>query len=123
MNYTVNQITSLESDNRRTADSALSPIDLQTQHTGNTAPEDGSQTSKQDQKMTNADSTHSRHLDRGWAWVVMAAAMMTHIMSFGLIYAMVGIFHVELLAEFGRSDSDTAWTGSILLGTMLCSGN
>eukprot|EP00057_Strongylocentrotus_purpuratus_P029686 XP_011684160.1 PREDICTED: monocarboxylate transporter 12-like [Strongylocentrotus purpuratus] len=72
--------------------------------------------------MTNADSAHSRHLDRGWAWVVMAAAMMTHIMSFGLIYAMVGIFHVELLAEFGRSDSDTAWTGSILLGTMLCSG-
>ena len=72
---------------------------------------------------TVVDRTSScRHLDRGWAWVVMFAAMLTHIMTFGLTYAMVGIFHVELLGEFGRGDSATAWTGSILLGTMLCSG-
>ncbi|XP_072172063.1 monocarboxylate transporter 12-like [Diadema setosum] len=68
------------------------------------------------------DSATSRHLDGGWAWVIMMAALLTHMLTFGLTYAMVGVFHVELLAEFGRSDSETAWTGSTLLGTMLFVG-
>ncbi|XP_054761319.2 monocarboxylate transporter 12-like [Lytechinus pictus] len=125
----IDQITSLDAGIRKAADSALSPSSLQTHpqdekqlQTGSIVPDGGPPTSKPGEKTTNEDSTTSRHLDQGWAWVVMAAAMMTHILTFGLTYAMVGIFHVELLEEFERGDSDTAWTGSILLGTMLCSG-
>lgn len=62
------------------------------------------------------------NLDRGWAWLILLSALLTHILTFGLAYASVGVFYVELLDEFGQSESATAWTGSILLGVMLCSG-
>lgn len=67
-------------------------------------------------------SPGEQHLDRKWAWVVMVSALMTHILTFGVAYASVGALYVEFLNEFGKSESATALTGSIMIGTMLCSG-
>ncbi|XP_072033382.1 uncharacterized protein [Amphiura filiformis] len=66
--------------------------------------------------------TGEKHLDGRWAWVVMIAALLTHILTFGAAYASVGALYVEFLKDFGQSESATALTGSILLGTMLCAG-
>ncbi|XP_022103938.1 uncharacterized protein LOC110986399 [Acanthaster planci] len=69
-----------------------------------------------------ATSVHPKNLDRGWAWLIMIAALFTHILTFGMSYATLGAFHVELLREFGGTNAETSWTGSIMLGMMLCSG-
>ena len=74
------------------------------------------------QAQAHADITGEKHLDRGWAWVVMIAALLAHILTFGAAYASVGALYVEFLNDFGQSESATALTGSILLGTMLCAG-
>ncbi|XP_071948298.1 monocarboxylate transporter 12-like [Antedon mediterranea] len=68
------------------------------------------------------DGADETNLDKGWAWVVMVASLLTHIFTFGMAYSSVGVFYTEFLRVFGKSKSATAWVGSILLGTMLCSG-
>ena len=65
---------------------------------------------------------NAQNLDHGWAWLVMVSALFTHILTFGMSYATVGTFYVEFLTEFQQSNAATSWTGSIMLGMMLCSG-
>ena len=62
------------------------------------------------------------NLDRRWAWVVMIAGLLVHILTFGASYASVGALYVEFLNDFGGSESATSLPGSIMLGTMLCAG-
>ncbi|XP_033099817.1 monocarboxylate transporter 4-like [Anneissia japonica] len=73
-------------------------------------------------KNDDEDEADETNLDKGWAWVVMVASLLTHVFTFGMAYSSVGVLYTEFLNVFGKSKSATAWVGSILLGTMLCSG-
>ena len=51
-------------------------------------------------------------LDRGWAWVVMAATFGAFMIIGGTIYG-VGIIHIALLERYKQDITMTSWVGAL----------
>ena len=64
----------------------------------------------------------SRSIDRGWAWVVLAAAFGSHFTS-GIVTYGTGVFLVGLLKEFKDNVAMTSLVGSVYTCVFLSMGN
>ncbi|XP_033760707.1 monocarboxylate transporter 12-B-like [Pecten maximus] len=64
--------------------------------------------------MTAEDKRGSAPIDRGWAWVVMAAVMLSTFLEMGL-YRSFGIFFVEFIETFGSSATMTSVISGVYL--------
>ena len=51
-------------------------------------------------------------LDRGWAWVIMAATFGTFLLIGGTVYG-VGIIHIALLERYKQDITMTSWVGAL----------
>lgn len=68
-------------------------------------------------------SNHSRHqpsVDKGWAWVILAAVFTERLLA-STVY-LSGIYNVVFLEEFGMSKSLTAWCGAVHISMMSLTG-
>ncbi|XP_078060180.1 monocarboxylate transporter 14-like [Mustelus asterias] len=63
----------------------------------------------------------SPNIDRGWAWMVILASFIMHVLVMGSQMAL-GILYVEWLEEFNQSRGLTAWIGSLAMGLSLIVG-
>ena len=61
-------------------------------------------------------------IDGGWAWLVLAASFLIHIMTYGMSWS-TGVYNVIFLNEFQQSKSVTAWAGAMPTAMMYASGN
>ncbi|XP_038671858.1 monocarboxylate transporter 14-like isoform X2 [Scyliorhinus canicula] len=61
------------------------------------------------------------NIDRGWAWMVVLASFIMHVLVMGSQMAL-GILYVEWLEEFNQSRALTAWIGSLTMGISLIVG-
>ncbi|XP_041060585.1 monocarboxylate transporter 14-like [Carcharodon carcharias] len=59
--------------------------------------------------------------DRGWAWMVVLASFIMHVLVMGSQMAL-GILYVEWLEEFNQSRGLTSWIGSLAMGISLIVG-
>ena len=59
-------------------------------------------------------------VDRGWAWVILAAAFSSRVVHGALVYGM-GVVYVELLHKYNQSASYTSLVGSTYT-SMSCFG-
>jgi hypothetical protein len=73
-------------------------------------------------KRTLPTNRKTEELDSGYAWVVCCAASLTYAMTDGICFSL-GIFFPVFLEKFKESAGFTSWISSILLGSMLLSGN
>ncbi|XP_063611326.1 uncharacterized protein LOC134785013 isoform X1 [Penaeus indicus] len=51
-------------------------------------------------------------VDGGWAWVVLLSVFLIFAITSGLLYT-TGLYYVQMLSEYGKSRSYTAWMGSL----------
>ncbi|XP_035206034.1 monocarboxylate transporter 1-like [Stegodyphus dumicola] len=61
------------------------------------------------------------NIDGGWAWMVVFASFMIHLIADGLMYTF-GIFYVELRKYFNATEIATSLVMSILMGVSFCIG-
>ena len=67
-------------------------------------------------------STKEPPIDRGWAWVVMAACCFTFFFGDGIAFTF-GVLYPELLKEFGEDNkAQVSLVGSVLTGFYLGPG-
>ncbi|XP_078420577.1 monocarboxylate transporter 14-like [Cetorhinus maximus] len=59
--------------------------------------------------------------DRGWAWMVVLASFIMHVLVMGSQMSL-GILYVEWLEEFNQSRGLTSWIGSLAMGISLIVG-
>ncbi|MBN3296708.1 MOT14 protein, partial [Amia calva] len=60
-------------------------------------------------------------IDGGWAWMIVMASFITHVLIMGSHMAL-GVLYVEWLEEFKESRGLTAWVGSLTIGITLIVG-
>ncbi|XP_064418413.1 monocarboxylate transporter 14 isoform X2 [Latimeria chalumnae] len=65
--------------------------------------------------------TSNPNIDGGWAWMIVLASFIIHILVMGSQMAL-GILYVEWLEEFDQSRGLTAWIGSLTMGITLIVG-
>lgn len=51
-------------------------------------------------------------VDRGWAWITLAAAMASHFIV-GILYYSAGVIHIALLEKFREDVATTAMVVSV----------
>ncbi len=59
----------------------------------------------------------SQDVDRGWAWCVLAASFMIHIMTYGMAWT-TGVYNVIFLEAFNQPKGITAWAGALPTAVM-----
>lgn len=64
-----------------------------------------------------------RRTTDGWyAWLVLAAALISNLLTMGFIFGSVGVLVAKYNEQFGINVKTSSWAGSILAGVLLCSG-
>ena len=63
----------------------------------------------------------SKDIDKGYAWWILLAVFMNHIIVDGLMFSF-GIFKIEFENYFEQGDGMTSLVGSILSATGLMTG-
>nr|XP_045614996.1 monocarboxylate transporter 9-like isoform X1 [Procambarus clarkii]XP_045614997.1 monocarboxylate transporter 9-like isoform X1 [Procambarus clarkii]XP_045614998.1 monocarboxylate transporter 9-like isoform X1 [Procambarus clarkii] len=64
---------------------------------------------------------HHPDIDGGWAWVVLLAMFCVFSINSGLLCT-TGMYFVQMLTEFGKSRSYTAWMGSLVNAFFMLGG-
>lgn len=59
--------------------------------------------------------------DGGWGWMIVLASLTCNIIVDGVCYSF-GVFKDEYLKEFGATNQQTGWVGSLLAGCYLTIG-
>jgi MFS family permease len=65
--------------------------------------------------------TINPNIDHGYAWVVLFAVFVNHVIVDGLMFS-YAYFKLEFMEYFGKSDAETTLIGSILNATCLLTG-
>ncbi|XP_071520375.1 uncharacterized protein [Panulirus ornatus] len=60
-------------------------------------------------------------VDGGWAWVVLLAMFLVFVINSGLLCT-TSMYFVQMLVEFGKSRSYTAWMGSLMNAFFMLGG-
>lgn len=60
-------------------------------------------------------------IDGGWAWMIVLASFLVHILIMGSQMAL-GVLNMEWLEEFSQSRGLTAWVSSLSMGITLIVG-
>nr|XP_053626539.1 uncharacterized protein LOC128684411 [Cherax quadricarinatus] len=98
---------------------------LMLRKTPNTTPEQQQQQQQQQQQTVEQTvyKTTSQHpdIDAGWAWVVLFAMFCVFALNSGLL-STTGMYFVQMLTEFGKSRSYTAWMGSLVNAFFMLGG-
>lgn len=63
----------------------------------------------------------SRNIDGGYAWLVLAASFLVHIMTYGMAWS-TGVYNVIFLETFNQPKSITAWAGALPTAVMYAIG-
>ena len=59
--------------------------------------------------------------DGGWGWMVVFASLVCNIIVDGVCYSF-GVFKEQYVEEFGATNEQTGWVGSLLAGCYLTVG-
>lgn len=59
--------------------------------------------------------------DRGWAWMVLLAAVLLQGLTLGFPSG-IGVFFTDLQHEFQASNSETSWFPSIMVAVLHAGG-
>ena len=71
--------------------------------------------------MTADDVMDHPDIDGGWAWLVLGASFLVHVMTYGLAWS-TGVYNVIFLDEFKQPKSVTAWAGAMPTAMMYAIG-
>jgi len=63
----------------------------------------------------------AKYQDRGWAWMVLVAAVLLQGLTLGFPCC-IGIFFTDLQYEFQASNSETSWFPSIMVAVLHAGG-
>ena len=71
--------------------------------------------------MTVDDVMENPNIDGGWAWLVLGASFLIHIMTYGMAWS-TGVYNVIFLDVFQQPKAVTAWAGAMPTAMMYATG-
>ncbi|XP_023931675.1 monocarboxylate transporter 14-like, partial [Lingula anatina] len=79
------------------------------------------QSNTEQMRKTARDSSHCDDVDKGWAWVVMAAGSLSIFLTNGMSYS-VGVMYLPMLETFKEGEAITSMVGSVFMGLSMLTG-
>ncbi|XP_013389623.1 monocarboxylate transporter 13-like [Lingula anatina] len=79
------------------------------------------QSNTEQMRKTARDSSHCDDVDKGWAWVVMAAGSLSIFLTNGMSYS-VGVMYLPMLETFKEGEATTSMVGSVFMGLSMLTG-
>ena len=77
--------------------------------------------SKRNSSIRNQATRHHRHLDTGWAWIILVASFMINTLCAG-VFTSLGVFLVPWQEQLSGSVTKLQWTVSLVVGIPMIAG-
>lgn len=64
----------------------------------------------------------ARTTDGWYSWIVLAASLITNLLTMGFLFGSIGVLVSEYNIQFRVDIRTSSWVGSVLTGVLLFSG-